>query len=204
MSLRDIFRSRGLDQEEIAKKLHEGLDAMKRVSAIVDESLSDHSSDLYYCPTVQEVESRLGGGFDVCCEHPEKHLDMPDTPATHEISKLLSERAKIPAQREEKRIYDKDADRALNDPTGQWGTNPSYRCWVTRHDECRPDGAEKGCTCGCGHAGVPFSAEGCSCAPWTRKDGGRPLRGDETIDGVQHWETNGCPFHEKKEHQEWR
>jgi hypothetical protein len=28
---------------------------------------------LYYCPTTDEVEQHPGGGFDVCCDHPELH-----------------------------------------------------------------------------------------------------------------------------------
>ncbi len=42
-----------------------------------------------------------------------------------------------------------DEDRALNDPEGQWQDAPSFRCLMTRHDDCDPHGAEHGCTCLC-------------------------------------------------------
>lgn len=29
------------------------------------------------------------------------------------------------------------------------GPKPSYRCYVTRHLDCQPEGPEKGCTCRC-------------------------------------------------------
>lgn len=41
-------------------------------------------------------------------------------------------------------------DRELNDPEGLWGPAPGYRCWVGRHDECEPLGADESCTCSCG------------------------------------------------------
>jgi hypothetical protein len=44
-----------------------------------------------------------------------------------------------------------DLDRELNDPFGLWGEHPSYRCYVGRHRDCEPEGAEQGCTCSCGH-----------------------------------------------------
>ena len=49
---------------------------------------------LYFCPTVREVESPTGGGFDVCCAHPELHLPMLDGPATEAVSMALAEAAK--------------------------------------------------------------------------------------------------------------
>ena len=52
------------------------------------------TSDLYFCPTAREVESATGGGFKVCCTHPERHLPMPDSPATVAIATALSEAAK--------------------------------------------------------------------------------------------------------------
>jgi hypothetical protein len=51
-------------------------------------------SDLYFCPTAREVESATGGGFDTCCAHPELHLPMPDTEATHAVSEALSDALK--------------------------------------------------------------------------------------------------------------
>jgi hypothetical protein len=38
-----------------------------------------------------------------------------------------------------------------NDPFNLWGKGPSYRCYMTRHRECDPEGADQGCTCACGH-----------------------------------------------------
>jgi hypothetical protein len=29
--------------------------------------------DVYYCPTAGENESAKHGGFDVCCDRPERH-----------------------------------------------------------------------------------------------------------------------------------
>lgn len=42
-------------------------------------------SELYYCPTAQEIEQRPGGGFDVCCDAPEKH--EPLSPAALEAAR---------------------------------------------------------------------------------------------------------------------
>lgn len=42
-------------------------------------------------------------------------------------------------------------DRDRNDPFNLWGSAPSYRCYVGRHGDCEPEGAESGCTCSCGH-----------------------------------------------------
>lgn len=38
-----------------------------------------------------------------------------------------------------------------NDPFNLWGKAPSYRCYMTRHKACEPEGVDKGCTCSCGH-----------------------------------------------------
>jgi hypothetical protein len=51
-------------------------------------------TDLYFCSTAREVESATGGGFKVCCTHPERHIPMPDGPATAAVSAALSEAAK--------------------------------------------------------------------------------------------------------------
>ncbi len=52
------------------------------------------SSDLYFCPAVCEVESASHGGFKICCAHPERHIPMPDSPATAAVSVALSQAAK--------------------------------------------------------------------------------------------------------------
>lgn len=52
------------------------------------------ASDLYFCPSSREVESAIGGGFDVCCARPDLHLPMPVGPATEAVSMALSEAAK--------------------------------------------------------------------------------------------------------------
>lgn len=41
-------------------------------------------------------------------------------------------------------------DRVLNDPEGLWGSTPGWRCWVGRHAQCEPLGADEHCTCACG------------------------------------------------------
>lgn len=41
-------------------------------------------------------------------------------------------------------------DRELHDPDGLWGPAPGWRCWVGRHAECEPLGADESCTCACG------------------------------------------------------
>lgn len=46
---------------------------------------------------------------------------------------------------------ERSQDETLNDPYQLWGKHPSYRCWVARHGQCEPEGADKGCTCSCGH-----------------------------------------------------
>jgi hypothetical protein len=53
-------------------------------------------SDLYFCPTVGEIESAGGGGFtnSTCCAHPELHTFIGySTPAIDAISQYLSDRA---------------------------------------------------------------------------------------------------------------
>lgn len=61
-----------------------------------------------------------------------------------------------------------DTDRDLNDPLGLWGRTPGWRCWVGRHSECEPLGADESCSCSCGvgghgldQSGVP--TKGCDC-----------------------------------------
>lgn len=58
--------------------------------------------DLYFCPTVGEIESKTHGGFDACCARPDRHIDVPDIPAVHAISEYLSEKAKLPAHGQHK------------------------------------------------------------------------------------------------------
>jgi hypothetical protein len=51
--------------------------------------------DLYFCPTVGEIESATHGGFDVCCAHPELHTYLGySTPGIEAISDYLSEKAR--------------------------------------------------------------------------------------------------------------
>lgn len=69
-----------------------------------------------------------------------------------------------------------DEDKQLNDPFDLWGSAPSYRCYVGRHKDCEPEGAETGCTCSCGHQ-EPI----CACRSTTIDLGGN----------LQHRE--GCP-----------
>lgn len=61
-----------------------------------------------------------------------------------------------------------DQDRDLNDPLGLWGAAPGWRCWVGRHGECEPLGADESCTCTCGvgghgHDSTGVPTEGCDC-----------------------------------------
>jgi len=35
---------------------------------------SNQSGEMYFCPTVNEIEHTLMGGFDNCCTHPELHV----------------------------------------------------------------------------------------------------------------------------------
>lgn len=54
-------------------------------------------SNLYFCPTVGEIESESGGGFRncTCCEHPELHTYLGRrTAGIDAISDWLSEKAK--------------------------------------------------------------------------------------------------------------
>lgn len=53
------------------------------------------SGDLYFCPTVGEIESTEHGGFDVCCAHPELHTYLGyRTPGIDAIAVYLSDRAR--------------------------------------------------------------------------------------------------------------
>lgn len=55
----------------------------------------DSSVEVYFCPTSGEIEPTTGGGFDVCCAHPELHAYLGyRTPGIDAISTWLSERAK--------------------------------------------------------------------------------------------------------------
>ncbi len=58
--------------------------------------MTDPGEELFFCPTVGEIESAGHGGFasGVCCDHPELHMAVPDTPVIQAISRYLSERAK--------------------------------------------------------------------------------------------------------------
>lgn len=58
---------------------------------LCDQTCKARSSDLYFCPTVAEVESRTHGGFDTCCAHPELHVDVPGIQA---VSEYLSAQAR--------------------------------------------------------------------------------------------------------------
>ncbi len=53
-----------------------------------------------------------------------------------------------------------DEDAALNDPEGLWGPSPAWRCWITRHSDCQPLGADEGCTCQCGLGGHRYDMNG--------------------------------------------
>lgn len=52
------------------------------------------TDDLYFCPASREVECATGGGFSACCDRPQEHLAMPDTPGTAAVSEALSEAAR--------------------------------------------------------------------------------------------------------------
>jgi hypothetical protein len=63
---------------------------------------------------------------------------------------------------------DQNEDRALNDPLGLWGRTPGWRCWVGRHGECEPLGADESCSCSCGIGGhgtdqSGVTTPGCGC-----------------------------------------
>lgn len=45
-------------------------------------------ASMYFCPSAGEIEQHPGGGFDVCCEAPERH--EPITPAALAAAKRLS------------------------------------------------------------------------------------------------------------------
>jgi hypothetical protein len=51
--------------------------------------------DLYFCPTVGEIESTGHGGFKVCCAHPELHVYLGySTPGIEAIAQYLSDQAR--------------------------------------------------------------------------------------------------------------
>lgn len=46
------------------------------------ETIGEHLDNLccrkaYYCPTENDMECGVHGGFDVCCSHPELHRKRP-------------------------------------------------------------------------------------------------------------------------------
>jgi hypothetical protein len=48
---------------------------------ITDEDYDDSSDcnedcPIYYCPSSSQYECPVHGGFDVCCDHPEKHIPL--------------------------------------------------------------------------------------------------------------------------------
>lgn len=67
------------------------------------------------------------------------------------VSSTLRELDRAGLLKEMPKRDERTEDEVLNDPFGLWGTAPSYRCYVSRHKDCEPEGAEKGCTCSCGH-----------------------------------------------------
>lgn len=34
-------------------------------------------ADLYFCPASDDVECPRHGGFDICCDRPERHVPVP-------------------------------------------------------------------------------------------------------------------------------
>lgn len=51
--------------------------------------------DLYFCPTVGEIESTGHGGFRICCAHPELHVYLGySTPGIEAIAQYLSDQAR--------------------------------------------------------------------------------------------------------------
>lgn len=55
---------------------------------------------------------------------------------------------------------DIDRDRKFNDPLGLWGPTPAWRCWLGRHGDCEPLGADESCTCACGIGGHRMDQNG--------------------------------------------
>lgn len=58
------------------------------------QALDLEGSELYFCPSAEEVESVTGGGFDVCCEAPGLHVPLPPGEGTDALVDLLSQRKK--------------------------------------------------------------------------------------------------------------
>lgn len=89
----------------------------------------------------------------------------PSRLSSKQVQARLLSMLKFP--REEGTAMDKD--RALNDPLGLWGPTPGWRCWVGRHDECQPLGADESCSCACGIGGHGHDQSGartpgCDCS----------------------------------------
>lgn len=40
---------------------------------------------IYFCPTSGEVEDSEHGGFDVCCDSPEEHIEILDAKSQEEM-----------------------------------------------------------------------------------------------------------------------
>lgn len=70
------FLGASLLPEEGARK--RALAAMKKdpEPEAPEEHVCKPGATLYYCPTAGEVESDCHGGFDVCCSHPEQHIQV--------------------------------------------------------------------------------------------------------------------------------
>lgn len=102
------------------------------------------SSDLYFCPTVGEIESTGGGGFKngTCCAHPELHTYLGySTPGIEAISQYLSDKVREQYaagpdlsdwQSPEDAVYD-----ALPVHPGQ--NDPTTINWVSDADEAKAE-----------------------------------------------------------------
>jgi hypothetical protein len=84
--------------------------------------------------------------------------------SSRQVRKRLLSMLKFP--REEPTPMERD--RTLNDPLNLWGPTPGWRCWVGRHGECEPLGADESCSCSCGigghgHDQSGATTPGCDC-----------------------------------------
>lgn len=91
----------------------------------------------------------------------------PERVRTKHVQTRLLEMLKFP--QEDGEPSKMTADRALNDPLDLWGPAPGWRCWIGRHGECQPLGADESCTCSCGigghgHDQSGVRTDGCDCS----------------------------------------
>lgn len=99
------------------QELQAGLDKCGAIPMPVGDKAE---TDLYFCPSAEEVESATGGGFEVCCREPDSHVPLPPGKGAEALMKLLSDR-----QEEQLQVVPPVLYNDISDPRPQFMTHPS-------------------------------------------------------------------------------